>query len=1385
MTVGQSLSCDTLNGCQWAGWFMSGANEQETGGTATPGNHPEFTKKRKLTAIVIAAILLIVAIGGGVYVFVIQDDGSHGGPGDEAAGKTYVGALIPSYYLESNVQSLTSSDVNAAPSCYFVGYDKNDTTRQLKIVETISSSAFPEMVGGEFVLNSTSTDKLYLRNIISASPESVNVGNLGSVMDSLFKSIKVDFVSLSLVYGNYTLGIGTSIDADYLWIAPKKSLPTFFNNVSVTGIVFNETVLLELASTFADSVFQETDLGELEDLTEDFSFNFAGTETKFLMVTNLSYRDVVSLNCDVIDTITPSDVDRLASAFSTSGTAWLKSVTVNVGEGIAVAVESNLTISDTNLWFMLYSLADFVEFPGICQIQVAESDTSVATQKINSLLPTSFDLDLGFKFDISLGVVVSVAEPQYESSSVTAIWMSVSASHPRTLVMNADVKGYGIVVDLETLLTSLSDAFGVSSGDIDAISTLTTFKNPAFVLLLDEKIPEMLSNTGSPAWEYAVLAIIPDYAATASGFRYLDVKGVVYDPAAYFGSNTPLCHIPILVADNYTEVTEGLQQVTVKDLCTGNVTLNEFGWGYVEVKSMTVGTTLKTVFGEVPSVDPLSALIQTAVTAFPLDLCVYEGFKIDGLTEICHVPIIHVATVQGPTYYGLNVTNARGMYISFSASLSHFESFLQNHINEYLGIPGVNSSLLSDITDLLFGTDISNATSQVSDFVHSLMGSGIVPTGFILAFSLEEIANTPPSISIVTPIEDSVVYLDDFNITLNIQDDPDLALWVEIKILDDNQNIFWFDVPVPFPVLKNGIWSTGEGVTGWFWNVIKEYMEAISIVGNERIHVRVHDLHGYSWELERNFTILGVPLDFTLPTSSVQEQPQYQNTEAFSVVATAYDNRGIDGVELWYNRGGGWLFYGNDTFSFPEWSWSFDTSVTGGDGLYQFYSRAVDTSANYELPPSSNDTYTFVDLVAPTATAVGPFSSDTLTFNLSYTIDDSSSSSGIDSVQLYGRESTEWLWTDYGMDPDHTSPMQVTVTEDATYEWCFFATDNAGNAEEIPIILKIVELTTVVLSDAVKPVSWVTALPPYENATMVSLLLGTFTVSAVAYDNVEVKAVELWYNYGSGWTFCGNDTYAADGWSWSVDTIFLPDGQYDFYSRAIDASGNYEDAPLVADNGTFVDRSTPSATATGPSSSTTLTFDVTYTVSDDLPSSGVSLVSLWYTTNSGLSWHEAGDDADTSSPIQVTVPSAGSYGWIFVATDNAGNAESEPSYLQLAEWTTIVAPDSSDDFSTATDLTGIPSWSEDLNVTPGDQDDCFKIWLNIGDSLTIHMDGPLILADFDLYLFDSSLSEVDSSLNLGSHETVSISSVTVAGYYYLDVNAYSRSGGYILAITVS
>jgi len=990
-------------------------------------------RKRILVAAVLSLLLILSALGGALYLLQPKEQGPQGG---EGVTERYIGAIIPPEYI--------GSDAGSNGTNHFVGYRSDKTSEDMLTFEINSTLNFEDIVGGEFniVLKSGNYE---LENVVSNDTEVVSISDMDTVMNSLFKNIEVSFASLSLVYGDYTFGIGTTGTEDYIWVAPQKSYPTLFNTVGVKGMVFDIIALEVLAQNYASSVFGDIDLGKITDLSHNFSFTFNGVNTKFLIVSELTYYNPLSITGDVIDTITPSDVERLADSFSTEGTEWLKDVVSEIGEGFAIVSEEDNRIDNNKLWFLFYSLDDYPDFPGICQLEVYKSDLSNLTKKVNSLVSSSFDLNLDFTFDVNVGIIGDMTPDTYTARSVTGLWQSVESTHTTTLVESTEVEGYGIVIDLETLIESLGEAFEISEGAVEALKTITTFKNPAFVLLLDERLPEMLYGTGTPAWKYSSVAIIPDYDTTASGFRYLNLKGVLYDPALYFNTDTDLSHIPLIVVDSYSEVTEGLQEVTVRDLEEGNVSLNEYGWAYVDTEAITVGTTLKTIAEASPS-NPASKAIE----AFPLDLCAYDGLEVDGPTEIYQVPVFYLAAGQGPTYYELNITSIRGMYIDSQANLDNVNGFLQDEI--VYDMPALND-LPSYIPEL------SNLVEPITNFMGNLLDSGLGPPGYILAFSIDEIDNAPPTLTIIEPTENEVVAIDDLNVTINSQDNPDMTLWTEIGILKDGMNIFaGFDIPIPAPVLKNGEWSTNDAVNSWWWNLVKNYIQFIDppLLGSYTLEIRVHDFQGYSNVMSRNFTISSTAPDDQKPDSSVDTQPTYQKTVSFTVDATANDNEGVDAVELWYNKdGGGWTYYANDAFGFDGWSWSFDTSATGGDGIYEFYSRAIDTSSNYEDAPVGNDTWTFVDTQIPTATATGPGSTTTLTFDVSYSLSDPVPSSGIATVTLWYTTNDGFTWTKYGDDPDSTSPMQVTVSSAGDYGWYFVATDNAGNSESNPLPLWI------------------------------------------------------------------------------------------------------------------------------------------------------------------------------------------------------------------------------------------------------------------------------------------------------------------------------------------
>jgi len=146
-----------------------------------------------------------------------------------------------------------------------------------------------------------------------------------------------------------------------------------------------------------------------------------------------------------------------------------------------------------------------------------------------------------------------------------------------------------------------------------------------------------------------------------------------------------------------------------------------------------------------------------------------------------------------------------------------------------------------------------------------------------------------------------------------------------------------------------------------------------------------------------------VPADSTPPTSSVDSLPTYETVANFTVSATANDTEGnVTSVELWFRKdGGSWTLYANDTAG--PWSWAFNSSNTGGDGLYEFYSTATDDSNNTESPPGSPDASTTVDTAPPSSSvnALPPYR-NTASFTVNATASDATS--GVDHVSLYYRK---------------------------------------------------------------------------------------------------------------------------------------------------------------------------------------------------------------------------------------------------------------------------------------------------------------------------------------------------------------------------------------------
>lgn len=132
------------------------------------------------------------------------------------------------------------------------------------------------------------------------------------------------------------------------------------------------------------------------------------------------------------------------------------------------------------------------------------------------------------------------------------------------------------------------------------------------------------------------------------------------------------------------------------------------------------------------------------------------------------------------------------------------------------------------------------------------------------------------------------------------------------------------------------------------------------LVFSGKLYPAVVDMNISHWEF------FAAP-DNNKPTSQMLILPQYHNTTAFNVEYSASDiqpGTGLKHIELWYKKDH--LNYA----LYPELSTSspieFNTTNTGGDGEYLFYTIAVDNADNEEVAPLLKDTETIVDTHAPT-----------------------------------------------------------------------------------------------------------------------------------------------------------------------------------------------------------------------------------------------------------------------------------------------------------------------------------------------------------------------------------------------------------------------------------
>ena len=403
--------------------------------------------------------------------------------------------------------------------------------------------------------------------------------------------------------------------------------------------------------------------------------------------------------------------------------------------------------------------------------------------------------------------------------------------------------------------------------------------------------------------------------------------------------------------------------------------------------------------------------------------------------------------------------------------------------------------------------------------------------------------------------------------------------------------------------------------------------------------------------------------DVTKPVSSCSASGFYTGGDV-PVLFSASDNlAGLQEVRLFYNYNGG--AFVRSAYVSSAQSGTFQFTPTNGDGIYCFYTIAIDKCGNIEERPVTYDALITYDTQPPLSWCSCPGTSDMVPIPITFHASDLVSE--IAEVELWFKfEDGEWEDTGMAMEGSTGVFEFVPLLGQGYYYFQTIATDAAGHTEAFK---QEADCSTELIF--MRPSSK-GSCDPYCNS---SPILITFTASPNAV------MVRLTYRYET------MDYFVDTGSEATVEEPyfeFVPkdgEGRYWFRLFARDMAGQ-EEGFKSPDCSTVYDVTAPTSSCSGPPATWHHFVNVEFEASDN--AAGVDRVDLWYRYTSpedpsqNTDWEPSGLSQSAASGTFKFVfnHGLGVYDFYTVATDRAGNPEAGPGDPKLTVRYEIGAPTS-------------------------------------------------------------------------------------------------------------